>query len=64
MSDGTDDAWDNYESGPFCRHWGDPSDCDELCLTCNHRCVDHGFSDSECNECDCGGWKEGEEATK
>lgn len=27
MSD-TDDYGD-YESGPFCRHWGTPGDCDE-----------------------------------
>ena len=26
----TDDQCD-YESGPFCRHWGDPSDCDVEC---------------------------------
>lgn len=24
-----DDRWEDYESGPFCPHWGDPYDCDE-----------------------------------
>lgn len=27
MSDGID--WENYDTGPFCRHWGTPGDCDE-----------------------------------
>lgn len=28
MSDDETD-WSNYESGPFCPHWGTPGDCDE-----------------------------------
>jgi len=54
--------FENHESGPFCRHWGDPADCDVLCKKCGHRCVDHDFSrPSECNECDeCTGWEEDE----
>lgn len=52
----TDDVdWDDYESGPFCRHWSDPGDCDELCANCKHKC--HG---DECREdgCNCTEWKE------
>jgi hypothetical protein len=32
-----------YDSGPFCWHWSDPSDCDEECLdpNCKHRCGEH-----------------------
>ncbi len=65
MSDGSDDGpdWANYESGPFCRHWYDASDCDIVCATCGHRCIDHGFGDgaeSSCQYCACQQWKEPE----
>lgn len=54
--------WSNYESGPFCRHWGDPDDCDEVCKTCGHRCTRHGANDGdwECFEdgCSCQRWVE------
>ena len=43
--------WENFDSGPFCRHWGDPSDCDELCATCGHRCTDHSYGNGEPFEC-------------
>ena len=40
------------ESGPFCRHWGDPADCDEKCATCGHECCEHDQSgDGEPSEC-------------
>lgn len=41
MSESDDDDWADYESGPYCRHWSDPTDCDELCDTCGHRCSEH-----------------------
>ena len=51
--------WENYESGPFCRHWYDPAECEEKCANCGHRCFSHGYgSDSGCNECDCQEWKD------
>jgi hypothetical protein len=25
----SDDEWANYDSGPFCEHWGTPGDCSE-----------------------------------
>lgn len=30
-----------YESGPFCRHWGDPSCCVEPCEVCGVCCHLH-----------------------
>lgn len=60
------DDWDNYESGPFCRHWGDPDDCSERCASCGHGCTRHAFeSPGECNEdgCECGAWAERPEDT-
>lgn len=30
----TDDEWADYESGPYCQHWQDPSDCDYVCANC------------------------------
>lgn len=55
--------WADYDSGPFCRHWHDPADCEELCATCGHRCAQHGFgdgSDTACSECECVSWGETE----
>ncbi len=46
------DEIEDYESGPFCRHWGDPADCDEPCARCGHRCSDHPY-DGCCDEDDC-----------
>lgn len=58
MSD--DDDWSDYETGPFCRHWLDPSDCDIECETCGHHCCKHGFGndDSACmvEGCTCEKW--------
>lgn len=53
-------GWDDYETGPFCRHWGDPSDCDEVCKTCGHGCTRHGANDGDwsCFDCDCEKWME------
>ena len=59
MNDDSDDRdFTDYDSGPYCRHWGDPSDCEEKCSARGHRCGFH-YLDS-CNEikCACTGWKE------
>lgn len=48
-----DDGFCDYDSGPFCKHWSDPSDCDELCATCGHMCCRHGYSTEECYVDDC-----------
>lgn len=60
MSD-DESGWEDYETGPFCRHWSDPADCAEVCQACGHRCGVHDFGDgaaTECNEpeCDCKEW--------
>lgn len=50
-------------SGPFCRHWGDPVDCDIRCADCGHECHEHNELDdgNNCRSCNCLDWKEEEE---
>lgn len=50
----------DYESGPFCRHFSDPSDCEKVCANCGHGCMQHNCDsgDYSCEECDCGCWIE------
>lgn len=62
--EGDGDDWSGYESGPFCRHWGDPSDCDKTCLLCGHCCYDHEFGNGDAcmvGDCECEKWREREE---
>ena len=44
------DDFEDYESGPFCIHWGDPADCEDLCLRegCGHKCHFHSCGGFEC----------------
>ena len=42
-----EDAWDDYESGPYCVHWDDPSDCEEKCAICGGECRFHRGRDHE-----------------
>ena len=52
-----------YDSGPFCRHWHDPADCDVKCVRCGHACMEHSFDEPYyCDECDCKGWEEADDA--
>ncbi len=54
--------WSEYETGPFCRHFSDPCDCEIRCATCGHRCTEHYVGDpGECMECDCEEWTEAED---
>ena len=56
-----DDDWSDYESGPFCQHWSDPSSCEELCAKCGHSCLEHGsVADEPCHKpgCECSGFVE------
>lgn len=50
-SDESEDTTD-YNSGPYCRHWNDPADCDAVCGTCGHTCGQHvdalGCRDEHC----------------
>lgn len=67
MSDDSEEIdWSAYESGPFCRHWGDPADCDIVCASCGHRCTRHRAEDgeSECTDCECERWVEPDEEAK
>lgn len=50
---GEDDDDQCYDTGPFCRHYMDPSDCELNCVACGCRCRDHDYSDGECMACDC-----------
>ena len=61
MPDEDDSGMDfgEYESGPFCQHFSDPSSCDEKCANCGHSCQAHGSVAGElCNEdgCECQGF--------
>jgi hypothetical protein len=52
-----------YDTGPFCRHYADPTDCDHKCLRCNHECHEHDQDMSgsgKCNhdDCECHDWLE------
>lgn len=52
--------WSDYESGPFCRHFGDPP-CDIKCAYCEHTCTRHEMTEGHayCNDCDeCDEWIE------
>ena len=62
MSDeDSEDSWEGYQSGPFCRHhWADP-DCDEcrkLCV-CGDSLAEHLVAEESddiagaCECCDC-----------
>jgi hypothetical protein len=44
MEHDEDVDWSDYESGPFCQHWGDPSDCDNECQRCKHKCSEHSMT--------------------
>ena len=47
-----------YESGPFCRHYSDPSDCERDC-GCGHKCGRHDLREPvACMECDCKEYRE------
>jgi hypothetical protein len=51
MADNTETRWADYESGPFCQHWGDPDMCEEMCV-CGHPCHRHSYGDG-CEEPGC-----------
>lgn len=53
--------WQDYETGPFCRHWGSLGDCDDTCARCGHTCNLH-LDGEPCDEpgCECPEWVEGE----
>lgn len=56
MSDDIHDdepAREDWDSGPFCPHFSDPHDCEELCK-CGHQCRKHWRGeDCQADDCDC-----------
>lgn len=44
-----------WESGPFCRHYGTPGECDVPCANpeCGHGCNVHGYPECGQPDCDC-----------
>lgn len=42
-----------HDTGPFCRHYSDPSDCELDCVACGCRCPFHDYANGECMDCDC-----------
>lgn len=46
-----DDEQQEWDSGPYCRHWGDPIDCDKICV-CGHECCKHNWYIEGCIECE------------
>jgi hypothetical protein len=60
------DEWDDVpDSGPYCRHWDDPSDCETTCARCGHDCGDHpspAGDEMACHAagCACVAWAEPE----
>ena len=59
------DEIEDYDSGPFCRHWRDPADCDLACARCGHGCTRHFTGgDTGCDEngCACAAWTEDDPA--
>jgi hypothetical protein len=51
------------QSGPFCRHFADPGDCDMVCGECGHLCHEH-YQDNQgnCRECGCESFQAEEDA--
>ena len=41
-----------YDTGNFCKHYSDPSDCDEIC-ECGHKCFEHSIYSGDCCGCSC-----------
>ena len=42
-----------YDSGPYCRHWADPDGCEERCRNCGHLCGEHSYVDCSVDDCEC-----------
>jgi hypothetical protein len=47
------DVEEEYNSGPFCPHWSQLGECDDICAACGHKCRRHDHSDDgdDCSEC-------------
>ena len=49
---------EDHDTGPFCRHFSDPSDCEITCQACGHLCRNHGYGPEACGDCECPKWSE------
>lgn len=47
-----DSEWSENQSGPFCLHYSDPSECDAICK-CGHECKNHRHGGCNIDGCDC-----------
>jgi hypothetical protein len=60
MALGDDWPVEPYDSGPYCRHWFDPFECEQCragCATCGHSGLSHSVKPpSFCEECHCREW--------
>lgn len=46
------------DTGPFCEHFSDPPECDELCL-CGHQCCEHDLIEPRsCQICECADYED------
>jgi hypothetical protein len=58
MDEDDSGEWGDFDTGPFCQHWSDPSDCDELCV-CGHKCHNHWMGDyCRVDDCNCEKFKD------
>lgn len=56
-----DTDYADFDSGPYCRHWRDPLDCEDRCLRCGHRCYMHEIGPRICrmeDGCACEAWRD------
>ena len=51
-----DDYDDIPDTGPFCRHYSSPIDCEEVCVRCCHACRRHGSGPCTEDGCTCEGF--------
>lgn len=61
-----DDAEDDnpeWDSGPYCKHWNSPEDCNEPCK-CGHPCREHGLGWCSEDGCVCEEFVDAEDEEK
>lgn len=52
-------GWMDEDEDSLCPHWGDPCECEEMCI-CGHQCRQHSTYTEHCcvAYCDCKGFEE------
>ena len=51
-NDESESDYYGYDSGPYCTHWADPWECNEVCK-CGHLCKDHCNYECDVDGCNC-----------